>query len=201
MRLLAMFLLAGLWSCEQRIPGGAMMDAMVTVDGRCLGVLVSSELVLYPGHCGSKTEYIGTVVGKLSTEACWVHQEGMLGNGTDFAACRLSASVSVPAAHVGAFEPGDQVFLVDAASDGSRQYIDATMLEDHGKELLVRLPAGVFCRGSSGAPLFAKRGGRALVIGLGSSRAKDTSCDSPGSAWFVRASEHLAWARQTEPNK
>lgn len=99
MRLLAMFLLAGLWSCEQRIPGGAMMDAMVTVDGRCLGVLVSSELVLYPGHCGSKTEYIGTVVGKLSTEACWVHQEGMLGNGTDFAACRLSASVSVPAAN------------------------------------------------------------------------------------------------------
>lgn len=177
------------------------MDAIATIDERCLGVLVSSEMVLYPGHCGGDVSEVGTVLGPVTPSACWVHQDGRLGNGTDFAACRLSTPVNVPTAQVGTFEAGNRVLLVDRTPNDSRGLVEGTVLEHHGKELLVGLPAGVFCRGSSGAPLFAKQDNQVFLVGLGSSRGRDASCDSAGSAWFVRASDHLAWSQQSGPGR
>lgn len=174
-----------------------------TAKGICTTSLVGPHTALTAAHCiksgvtnllkfGGKTYPIAKTIRHASYAGNYHH---------DIALVISKSAIPIAPALVSSSPPkaGMAVTLVgfgrtsdnDGASSGTKR-ITTNTVNRVGNDYFVISGNGNACTGDSGGPIFAKLGGREVIVGTNSQR--DVPCG--GKSYNVTISAHLSWLKQ-----
>jgi hypothetical protein len=188
-----------------RVYGGTPADddlpQIVQIDGRCTGVLVGPQIVLYAAHCGlvdgTHLEILGDDYVVRNCSAADTPDQSALAQGRDFAACRLDRAPPVRPIPMLSFgfrnvvDVGTPVQIAGYGEDEDgvtgRKLVAHTEIHEVTDAYFVAGGDGVdTCRGDSGGPGLIEVDGQTSVAGVLSYGFRCGDGGYYGHAWLAR---------------
>jgi len=182
---------------------------VVSLDGKCSGVAVHPQLVLYAAHCGIGISRVSAESQSADVEYCRAYPNWSLG-GSDLAYCKLKSALvvdtvpQVMGCERAVEREGEPVTLVGygpAAEDGQfgvRRRSDGSILRVDDTEIVVGGAGVGLCSGDSGGPLFVSvdDGGKPSLRLVGVASATPTGPCGEAESHYVRLSGYWPWLEQ-----